>query len=308
MANARIADALVAQAADFRNGAAFVDGRVVPVEQATISVLDWGFLHSDATYDVAHVWNGRFFRLRDHLARFTRGMERLRMSIPHDVEEIEGILRSCVSATGLKNAYVEMICTRGVPPPGSRDPRECTNRFLAFIVPFIWVANPEQRERGLRLRISHVQRIAPGAVDPTVKNYHWLDLVAGLFEAYDAADETVVLVDMDGNVTEGPGFNVFAAIDGELVTPAMGVLEGVTRRTVIEIARELRVPMRLRPLKASELRSAAEVFISSTAGGIMPIGMVDGVALGTSGMGPITRKIADRYWALHEDPRYSTAV
>lgn len=308
MADARIADAQAEQAADFRKGAAFVDGRVVPIDQATISMLDWGFLHSDATYDVAHVWNGRFFRLRDHLARFTRGMERLRMSIPHDVEEIEGILHRCVKVTDLKSAYVEMICTRGVPPPGSRDPRECTNRFLAFVVPFIWVANPAQRERGLRLRVSRVQRIAPGAVDPTVKNYHWLDLVAGLFEAYDTGDETVVLVDADGHVTEGPGFNVFATIGGELITSAMGVLEGVTRRTVIEIARELGVPVRLRPLGALELRSAAEVFISSTAGGVMPIGMVDGVALGTSGMGPVTRKIAERYWALHEDPRYSAAV
>ncbi len=296
------------RAADFRKGAAFVDGRMVPIEQATISVLDWGFLHSDATYDVAHVWNGRFFRLRDHLARFTRGMERLRLSIPHDAAGIENILRRCVRATGLTNAYVEMICTRGVPPSGSRDPRECANRFLAFAVPFIWVANPEQRKRGLRLRVSHVQRIAPGAVDPTVKNYHWLDLVAGLFEAYDAGDETVVLVDADGHITEGPGFNVFAVVDGALVTPAAGVLEGVTRRTIIEIAQELGIPTRLRPLGASEPRSAAEVFISSTAGGIMPIGMVDGVALETSGMGPVTRKIADRYWALHEDPRYCIAV
>ncbi len=125
--------------AAFTHGAAFVDGRFVPVAEARVPILDWGFLRSDATYDVAHVWRGSFFRLEDHLDRFERGMEKLRMSPPYGRAEIREILIECVRLSGLRDAYAEVICTRGVPPPGSRDPRECGNRFYAFVVPFVWM-------------------------------------------------------------------------------------------------------------------------------------------------------------------------
>ncbi|MFL6033119.1 MAG: aminotransferase class IV, partial [Rubrobacteraceae bacterium] len=177
----------------YSDGAAFIDGRFVPVAEARVPILDWGFLRSDATYDVAHVWRGGFFRLEDHLSRFEGGMEWLRMKVPYGRAEIQEILTDCVRLSGLHEAYVEVVCTRGVPPPGSRDPRECENRLYAFAVPFVWIADPEKQEQGLDAVIGRVQRIQPEAVDPTVKNYHWLDLVAGLFEAYDRGGETVIL-------------------------------------------------------------------------------------------------------------------
>jgi len=220
----------------FENGAAFVDGQIVPIDQAKISMLDWGFLHSDATYDVVHTWNKKFFRLDKHLARFFSGMKALKMTIPFSKDEVIEILKSCLKATNLQNAYVEMICTRGVPPPGSRDPRDCVNRFYAFVIPFTWIANEKQREAGLRLYISDVERISRRSVDPRIKNYHWLDLVNGLFQAYETGNETAVLSDENGNVVEGPGFNIFAILGKKLVTPHTGVLEGVTRETVIELA------------------------------------------------------------------------
>lgn len=288
-------------------GAAYVDGRVVPLSEAKISMLDWGFLHSDATYDVMHVWNGRFFRLQDHLDRFARGMEQLRMEIPYDRLHIESILKECVVSAGLENAYVEVVCTRGVPPTGSRDPRQCVNRFYAFAVPFTWIAT-RQREKGLRMRISSVHRIAPEAVDPTVKNYHWLDLTRGLFEAYDHGDETAALTDSRGNVVEGPGFNIFALLDDVLITPRSGVLEGITRKTVIEIATGMDVKLKIRDLPIDELLQAKEIFITSTAGGVMPIGCVNGKSVGLGVAGPVTSKIRDRYWEMHTDPSYSVAV
>src|ERR671933_1836971 len=228
--------ATVADRAAFTDGAAFVDGRFVPVAEARVPILDWGFLRSDATYDVAHVWRGSFFRLEDHLDRFERGMARLRMSLPYDRAEIRGILTECVRLGGLRDAYAEIICTRGVPPPGSRDPRECENNLFAFAVPFVWIADPERQERGLGATISGVQRIGPESVDPTVKNYHWLDLELGLYEAYERGGETVILVDRADNVVEGPEFNVFTVKDARVATPRRGVLEGITRKTAIELA------------------------------------------------------------------------
>ena len=294
--------------ADFSKGAAYVDGRMVPVAEAKISLFDWGFLHSDATYDVAGVLKGRFFRLDDHIERFFSSMEKLRMSIPHSPSDVRAVLIDCVRASGLKDAYVEMICTRGMPQPGSRDPRTCTNQFFAFAIPFIWIATFEKQKEGLHLIISSRQRIPPESVDPTVKNYHWLDMVMGLFEAYERGGETAVVVDADGNLVEGPGFNIFAVTGSTLTTPGQGVLEGMTRRTTIEIAPQCGYEVQLRSLPSDEAFAADEVFITTTAGGLIPITRIDGQSVGAGVPGPVTQKLQKRYWETHEDPRYTLEI
>ncbi|MFT5193388.1 MAG: branched-chain amino acid aminotransferase [Cellvibrionaceae bacterium] len=290
---------------DYSRGTAFIDEKFVPITEAKISLLDWGFLHSDATYDVSHVWKGRFFRLDDHFDRFFAGMEVLRMSIPYNRQELSAILTDCVKKTGLRDAYVEMIVTRGLPAPGSRDPRTCANRFYAFAVPFIWVTKPET---GLHMIISKQQRIAPESIDPTVKNYHWLDLVMGQFEAYDRGGETAALVDQYGYLKEGPGFNIFS-VKGEIITtPATGILQGITRQTTIGLAADFGTKIVEGDLSADEIRNADEVFITSTAGGIMPITKIDDQLIGSGMIGPMTQKFQDGYWALHEDPRYTLKI
>jgi len=293
---------------DFSNGAAYVDEQLVPIAEANISILDWGFLHSDATYDVVHVWKGSFFRLDDHMHRFLSGIDKLHMSIPHKPDDLRAILIDCVKASGLRQAYVEMICTRGMPRPGSRDPRECTNRFFAFAIPFVWIANPEKQKQGLHLIISRSQRIPPESVDPAVKNYHWLDMVMGLFEAYDRGGETAVVVDAHGNLIEGPGFNIFAVNGSTITTPAYGVLEGITRRTVMELAPEYGYEVLQQPLSAEKARSADEVFVTSTAGGVIPVTKIDGHKVGSGRPGPVVRTLQEGYWALHEDPLYTFQI
>ena len=290
---------------DYSNGSAFVDEEFVPISEAKISILDWGFLHSDATYDVAHVRGGKFFRLNDHLDRFYSGMKMLRMSIPYNRNELAAILSDCVSKSGLQDAYVEMITTRGLPEPGSRDPRTCRNRFYAFAIPFVWITTAG---KGLDLIVSQRQRIPPQSVDPTVKNYHWLDLVMGQFEAYDKGGETVAVVNGKGNIVEGPGFNIFSVKNKILTTPREGVLEGITRKTAIELASELGYDVIQDELSPEAARSADELFATSTAGGIMAITKIDCQKVSTGEIGPITLELQDRYWALHNDPRYSYEV
>jgi branched-chain amino acid aminotransferase len=201
-----------------------------------------------------------------------------------------------------------MIATRGQPPWGSRDPRQAVNQFYAFAVPYVWLASEAQRQRGLHLRISQVQRIPSASVDPKAKNYHWNDLTMGLLGALDAGADTVVLTDPAGNVVEGPGFNVFAVVGGTLVTPDEGVLEGVTRRTVIEMAQALGLPMQLRSLPAEQVRGAQEVFLSTSGGGVLPVTRVDGQAVGAGVVGSITKQLVKTYWEWHADPRYSRPV
>jgi len=290
---------------DVTKGFAYVDAEIVPISEAKISLLDWGFLHSDATYDVVHVWDGKFFRLDDHLERFFSSMEKLRMSIPYTREELQLVLSNCVKASGLREAYVEMITTRGLPKPGSRDPRTCTNQFFAFAIPFVWIT---KSQNGLHLIVSSKQRIPVESVDPVVKNYHWLDFVMGLFEAYDRGGETAVVVDSQGNITEGPGFNIFAVKDTAITTPASGVLEGITRKTAIELATEYGYKVIQGNLAPEYARSADEVFATSTAGGILPITKIDDKIIGNGAMGPVTQKLQDAYWSLHNNPQYSLAI
>jgi branched-chain amino acid aminotransferase len=287
----------------FREGAAFMDGAYMPVGECRIPILDWGFLRGDATYDVVHTWQGRFFRLEEHLDRFTRNLGRLRYDIPYDRAGIADVLHRCVALAGLEDAFVEMLVTRGI--PRNRDPRQSTNRFAVFAVPFVWILPQERHDDGLRVIVSSIERIRAQAVDPTVKNYHWLDLVRGLFEAYEQGGETAVLVDARGNVLEGPGFNLFVIRDGVVATPDSGVLQGVTRATAIELLERRGVEVQLREVHADELRGADEAFATSTAGGVMPIASVDGRALGDR---PVTGRLLEDYWAAHADPAWTTPV
>lgn len=294
--------------ADFSQGAAWQRGSYVPIAQASVPLTDWGFLRSDAAYDVVTVWDGAFFRLDAHLERFARSCRRFRLDPGRPADEITAILEQCVRLAGLRGAYVEMLCTRGQPPWGSRDPRQAVNQFYAFAVPYVWIANEEQRRRGLNVIVSDVQRIPPASVDPTAKNYHWNDMTMGLLGALDAGADTVLLTDGQGNVVEGPGFNVFAVKGGRLVTPREGVLEGITRRTVIEMAQALGLPVEQRALPADELRAADEAFLSTSGGGVLPVTRVGGRTVGQGAIGPVTRQLQETYWAWHRDPRYSRPV
>jgi len=290
------------------DGAAFTDGRYGPIAEAKISVLDLGVTRSDCTYDVVHVWDGRFFRLDAHLDRFAASLARLRLDPGYDRAEIEAILHGCVRHAGLRAAYVSMTCTRGRLAAGSRDLRTARPTFYCYAVPFVWVSSPQRQETGASLWVSDLVRIPPASVDPRVKNYHWLDLDLGLLEAYDHGADLVVLRDLSGAITEGPGYNVFAWVEGAWLTPSGGTLAGVTRQTVIELARRAGQPVREGRLNADDLRRAAEVLVTSTAGGVMPVTVIDGKPIGTGSPGPLTLELRDRYWASHADLGYSTPV
>jgi len=200
-----------------------------------------------------------------------------------------------------------MVCTRGVPPRGARDPRLAINRFYAYALPFVWIAPPEKQAQGIDLHVSQRIRIAPESVDPTIKNYHWMDLVLSMFDAYDRGADTSCVVDAQGNVAEGPGFNVFMVKNGVVRTADRGVLEGISRKTVIELCGALAVPLKVGPVPAAELAAADEVFLSSTGGGVLAIAKIDGRPL-AAWPGPVTRRLQDAYWALHDDPHYCDPI
>jgi branched-chain amino acid aminotransferase len=291
------------------DGAAYVDGRYMPIGEAAIPILDFGYRRSDVTYDVVGVWGGAFFRLDDHIRRFRNSIHALRLDPPESDADIRKILAECARRTGLREAYIGMDCLRGRPKPDlPRHPANCRNYLVAFAIPWVWVISPEVQERGAHLIIAKTPRIADESVDPKVKNFHWGDLTRGLFEAYDRNADNCVLLDRDGFVTEGPGFNVFAVSDGAVATPDRGALEGITRLSVLEICDELGIRCSVKPLRAAELRDADEIFLATTAGGIMPASRIDGRILGNDRPGPISARLRELFWAKRGKGWHATPI
>jgi branched-chain amino acid aminotransferase len=158
-------------------------------------------------------------------------------------------------------------------------------------MPWVWVFTPEQQERGVHAVIADTPRIPLESVDPTAKNFHWGDLTRASFEAHDQGAETAILLDFAGNVTEGPGFNVFAVVDGTVLSPPRGALEGITRLTVFELCESLGVPHEIRTISRAEIEGADEIFLSTTAGGVMPVSRLGARILGNDRPGPIASSL-----------------
>ena len=295
---------------DFTKGAAWIAGEIVPIADAKISVLDWGLTHSDITYDVVPVWNGAFFRLHDYLARFRHSIDALKLSIPQTSDEIAEILHAITAKSGLREAYVSMSASRGVPMiPGSRDPRDCGNHFYAWVIPYVHVVKPDIADRGCHLWISKSSRRIPeDSVNPRAKNYHWGDFTTGLIEAKENGFDNTALLDHAGNVTEGPGFNIFALKGDTVVTSDHGVLHGITRRTMLELCQARGLKTETRPLPLTELMEADEVFLSSSGGGAIPVTRVDDRVFSNGAPGPVAKSLREDYFALLDRGDMSTPI
>ena len=293
----------------YAEGRAWIDGDYVPIADARIPITDTGFTRSDCTYDVVSTWDGRFFRLADHLDRFERSCQAIRLNPQFSRAEIREILFECVRRTELRDAYVEMILTRGVPPVGVRDPRQFVNRFYAFAIPYIWIVKPDDQLVGTHVVIAQTAtRIDPQSVDPSVKNFHWADMTKGIFEAYDREATTVVLLNAAGEVTEGPGLNIFVLHDGALWTPEGGVLQGITRKTILELAATDGIQTRVRMFGRELLDPADEIFMTSTAGGVMPVTTLDDKPVSDGKPGETALRLRQMYWDAHEDDAYTESI
>lgn len=289
----------------YHRGSAFMHGTYCSIDEATIPLLDLGFRHGDAAYDVVSASKGYLFRLQDHLDRFERSCAGFRLCNPYTKAQTAEILHKLVTLAGTRDAYIFWCVTRGFRKEGGdhNDPAAYENRFYAYVVPYRYIAGDALRSRGIDLLVSkQFIRIPPKAVDPRVKNFHWLDMQQSLFEAHDSGRDFSVLCDSEGYLAECPGANIFLIKDGAVFTPDNGCLEGITRQTAMELAIEVGLPVRMERVHVDRLREADEAFITSTAGGIMPISSVDGHALGgESGPGALVTKLHNLYWRKRWD-------
>lgn len=295
--------------ADFSKGAAYVGGRYVPLGEAGIPLSDFGFTKSDVTYDVVHVHKGGFFRLDDHMERFAASMRGYRMNPPESLDQMREILARCAALSGMRNCCASLVATRGQPiKPGWRRPDQCNNTFVAYVWPWPNAVTPEIEERGAHLLISSIERFPEASINPTWKNFQWRDLSNSLWEAIDAGYDQSILLDRDGYVTEGPGYNIFVVRGDEVLTPDRGALKGVTARSVIELCPELGLKSGYAPLRREDLMEADEVFLSTTAFGIMPVSRVNDHIMTNDRPGPITQAVDAKYWGKKDEGWYRTPI
>ena len=287
---------------------AYVNGEYVPKDQARISIFDFGFLRGDGVFDTTSAWNGRIFKLTQHMERLQLSLRAARIPCPVTPEELAAIIVETTRRSGLKNAYIQTIVTRGEPPLGVRDLTRCRPSLIVFAVPYVYILSPEQIRVGGRAMIASTRALPVQSLDPKIKSLSRLHFDLAMLQGKAAGMDVTLMLDLDGHVTEGPGVNVFLVRGGELFSPPEGILMGITRQTVFELAAEHGIPAREAQLTAYDLYAADEVFLTSTAGGIMPLVEIDGRPIGDGKPGSLSQRMHALYWALRESDRGGTPI
>jgi branched-chain amino acid aminotransferase len=289
---------------------AFFEGRYMPLKDAKMSIVDPAVTKSDIVFDVVSVTDDMFFRLDDHVDRFEASCRKVRIVLPASRDDIKRVCAECVQRSGFRDACVFLCGTRGPYRSGGvlGDPRDCDNGFYAYAVPYYFVVPRERIQTGAHIWIAETRRAPNSAIDQTVKNFNRMDLTKGTFEALDHGADAAVLLSTDGYVAEGAGFNVWIVRDGALLTPGDNLLEGITRRTVFDLAQQLGVKADTANLAPKELIEANEAFLSTTAGGIVPITRVNDQPLGNGAPGLMTTKIQQHYWERRRAGWHGTSV
>jgi branched-chain amino acid aminotransferase len=277
----------------------WIDGAPVDAAEARVPVFDRGFLYGDSVYEVLRTFSGRPFGMVPHLERLERSAAGLEMTIPPRAE-IERAIAETLAAAGEADAYIRIIVTRGAGEIGL-DPAMADRPRLIVIVRPVHLPDASAYENGVEVAIVGRSRTSPGApgatVDPAVKSGNYLVSVLAVAEARRRGAYEAILCDAVGRITEGGSSNFFVVRGGRCATPplSVGLLEGITRRTVIELCRAAELPVDEVPLWPVDLRRAGEAFITSSVRGIVPVVTVDGQPIGSGKPGPITRRVMALY-------------
>jgi branched-chain amino acid aminotransferase len=280
------------------SGAAWINGVYCDAKDATISVFDSGFVGGVAVFDTLACWQGKLFKLDTHLARFRRSTHAAAIPIDELGVGLEEVVVEVVRRSGLRDAYVQVIATRGV--RSSPTDFAVPPTLIVYAIPYVWIVPREKIASGARVMIPSIRNTPSTSLDPKIKNFNRMHSYLAKLEAEQAGVDEVVLLDEQGRLTEGRGANIFLVSDGALLTPARGILQGITRQTVFEIAEEFHIPAGMADLTPYDLYTAAEAFFCTTAGGIIPIVEADRRTIGSGTPGAITKRIHDRYWERHE--------
>ncbi len=271
----------------------WMNGAIYDAESARVSVFDRGFLYGDSIYEVMRTSGGEPVDLKAHLGRLVRSGEAIALPVPSE-DTLREAIRDTLAQSPSDESYLRVIITRGSGELGL-DPDLAGEPTTLVIARPLRLPPAELYERGASIRIVGVQRTPRRAFDPAVKSGNYLNNIMALAEAKRRGANEAIMCDAEGRIAEGASSNVFVVRGGGLVTPGLeiGLLAGITRERVLELARAAGVPCREGTLTPDDVRGADEVFITSSIRGVLPIGEVDGTR--KPAPGPITSQIMERY-------------
>ncbi len=278
----------------------YINGEFVPESEAKISIFDHGFLYGDGVFEGIRAYNGRVFKLKEHIDRLYDSAKAIALEIPMSKEEFMNVILETLRVNGLRDAYIRPIVTRGIGDLGL-DPRKCGKPTVIVITKPWGRLYGDLYERGLKAVTVSIRRNPIDALPPNIKSLNYLNNVLAKIEANVKGGDEAIFLDKNGYVSEGSGDNIFIVKNGIVMTPpTVNNLKGITREVVIEIIRKLRLPFKETNLSLYDLYTADEVFVTGTAAEIAPIVEIDGRKIGDGKPGRITRLLMEEFKKLTE--------
>jgi branched-chain amino acid aminotransferase len=277
----------------------YINGKFFDKPDAKVSVYDHGLLYGDGVFEGIRVYEGKVFRLREHIDRLYESARAIHLEIPIGREQmIEGVLRT-VQVNNKRNGYIRLVVTRGAGSLGL-DPRKTSDPQVIIIVDDISLYPPELYEHGMEIATVATIRNHPSAVNPRIKSMNYLNNILAKIEAVQAGCLEALMLNHKGEIAECTGDNIFLVKRGVLKTPSpdAGILEGVTRGAVIELAKAAGIPVEEVALTRHDVYTADECFLTGTAAEVIPVVKCDGRLIGTGKPGPITRQLRERFHQL----------
>lgn len=274
----------------------WIDGKLVDKENAKISVYDHGLLYGDGVFEGIRVYSGKIFECEAHLRRLFDSAKAIRLNITMTAEQIRSAMEQTVKANGFSDCYIRVVVTRGTGSLGI-DPATCPAPTTFIITDTITVHEKSLYEKGIPVVTSSLIRMHPNALSPRIKSLNYLNNILARIEARDAGCPEAIMLNHEGNVAEATVQNVFIVRNNRLQTPLPtdGILEGVTRRVIMELSAKNGIPCEEKVLQRLDLYLADEIFLTGTGAEVMPVTKVDGRIVGQGIVGPITRKLMDMF-------------
>ncbi|MCX7698581.1 MAG: branched-chain-amino-acid transaminase [Candidatus Goldbacteria bacterium] len=269
-----------------------LNGKLVSKEDAKISVFDHGLLYGDGVFEGIRIYDGNIFRLKEHIDRLYNSAKFIMLDIGMSKEQMIKETIKVVSASKIRNGYIRLVVTRGVGDLGL-DPRKCSKPTYFIIVDNIKLYPEEFYKKGLEITTVAIRRNISEALNPQVKSLNYLNNILAKIEAINHGSFEAVMINEQGYVTEATGDNIFIVKNGQLFTtpPYIGVLEGITRETVIEIANSLKIKTHEKIMTRYDLYTADECFLTGTAAEVIPVVKIDARVINDGTPGSITKKI-----------------
>lgn len=275
------------------------NGRLVPIAEARVSVFDHGLLYGDGVFEGIRFYRRKPFRLEAHLDRLFDSAAAIDLRLPCTREDLAAAVAETVAAFAGEDGYLRMVITRGEGALGI-DPKNCRAPSVFVVADKLSMVPPETREKGARVIIAATRRLPPDGLDPRIKSLNYLNHILARIEANHAGVDEAILLNGAGRVAEGTADNVFVVRRGRLLTPppAEGALAGITRETVLDLARAAGIDAVETTLAPYDLYTADECFLTGTGAEIIPVVKADDRPIGTGHPGPVTRLLRERYHAL----------